>query len=78
MQITCKHLTIYMFITNTLTGSLQYDLSVLIPGQEFVKELGTYFFQAISFSTPCKGCIVKKLKYCALAQRTGSDSNGMQ
>ena len=26
MQITYKHLTIYcMFITNTLTGSLQYD-----------------------------------------------------
>ena len=40
--------------------------SILIPGQEFLKELGTQFFRAISFSTPCKGSIVKKLKFARL------------
>ena len=55
MQITSRHATIsHMFITNTLTGLLSIRLSILIPGQEFLKELGTQFFRVISFSTPCK------------------------
>ena len=37
-----RHATIsHMFITNTLTGLLSIRLSILIPGQEFLKELGT-------------------------------------
>ena len=39
---TCRHATIsHMFITNTLTGLLSIRFSILIPEQEFLKELGT-------------------------------------